>query len=273
MPEFDSRILRIGVEVEGQLRVYDNLAMTASVRKFANPLQNEAEVKISNLTSDVRNFLLTETSPFNRARRPGRIVIEAGRVSTGPFQLFVGDVTEAAPTQPPDIALTIKAKTKQRSKGLVVAVSHGAQEKLSVVAQGVATALGLSLVFEAKDRDVARYSFTGGALKQVDKLGQIGRVNAYVDDDRLVVKDFDQPLNATTYVLSKRTGLVGIPELTEHGVKVKFLLDPQAKLGGRLDLESDIYPAVNGSYSIYTLAYELATRDTPWYCIAECKRR
>lgn len=273
MAEFDPRILRIGIEVDGQLRTYDGLAAKATIRKFANPLQNEAEVQITNLSKDVRNYLLTETSPFNRTRKPRVMTVEAGRESTGVARLFVGDITEATPTQPPDIVLTIKSKTKQAAKSSVVAVSQPAVARLSTIAQGVASTLGLTLVLEADDRRVSNYSFTGGALKQVDKLGEVGRVNAYVDDDRLVVKGYNAPLSATTQVLSARSGLIGIPELTEQGVKVKFLMNPQTRLGGRLDLESELYPSVNGSYVIYALSYELANRDTPWYCIAECKRQ
>lgn len=273
MPSFDPRILRIGIEVDGQLRIYEGLWATATIQKFANPLQNEAEVKIANLSRDVRDYLLTETSPFNQSKKPKRITIEAGRESTGAARLFVGDITECTPSQPPDITLTLKAKTKQADKGLVVAVALGAQEKLSVAARGVASSLGLSLVFEAADKNIANYSFTGGALKQVAKLGEAGNVNAYVDDDRLIVKDYNAPLKETTSVLSASSGLIGIPELTEQGVKVKYLLDPKAALGGELELETEIYKAVNGKYVIYKLSYELASRDTAWYCVAECKRK
>jgi hypothetical protein len=273
VPSFDPRILRIGIEVDGQLNVYDGLWATATISKFANPLQNEAEVKITNLSREVRDYLLTETSPFNQSKKPKRITIEAGRESTGAARLFIGDITECTPSQPPDITLTLKAKTKQADKGLVVAASLGAQEKLSVAAAGVAASLGLSLVFEAADKNIANYSFTGGALKQVAKLGEAGNVNAYVDDDRLVVKDYNVPLKQTTSVLSATSGLIGIPELTEQGVKVKYLLDPKAALGGELELETVIYKAVNGKYVIYKLSYELASRDTAWYCIAECKRK
>lgn len=270
---FDPRILRIGIEVDGQLNVYEGLAATATIQKFANPLQNEAEVKITNLSKSVRDYLLTETSPFNQSRKPKRLTIEAGRESTGVSRLFVGDITECSPAQPPDIVLTIKAKTKQADKGTVVAVAHGAQEQLSVIAQGVASALGLTLVFQATDKSVANYSFSGGALKQIQKLGEAGRVNAYIDDDKLIVKDYNAPLQQTTNVLSKDSGLIGIPELTEQGVKVRYLMDPNSKLGGELELESELYSAVNGRYVIYTLSYELATRDTQWYCVAECKRK
>ena len=273
MPQFDPRILRIGIEVDGQLNVYEGLAATAEVQKFANPLQNEATVKITNLSKTVRDYLLTETSPFNQSKKPKRLTIEAGRESTGVARIFIGDITECSPAQPPDITLTIKAKTKQADKGTVVAVSHGAQEKLSTVASGVASALSLSLVFEATNKSIANYSFTGGALKQVQKLGDVGGVNAYIDDDKLVVKDYNAPLAQTTSTLNKDSGLIGIPELTEQGVKVRYLMDPKSQLGGELELESELYSAVNGRYVIYTLAYELASRDTAWYCVSECKRK
>jgi hypothetical protein len=270
---FRSRLLRVGIEIDGEVRVYDErLDIRVSGTKMASAAQNECEVTISNLSRDVRNYLLTETSPFTRSGQPRILTIDAGRQSTGAFRLFVGDITEASPTQPPDITLTIKAKTKQAAKSAVVAVSKGPTERLSVIARGVADALGLQLVFEAADRQVANYSFSGGARKQVDKLGDAGRVNAYVDDERLIIKDYGAALAATTYELSARSGLVGIPELTEQGVKVRFLLDPRAQLGGRLTLRSEIYPAVDGQYAIYSLAYELASRDTPWYGIAECMR-
>lgn len=273
MPAFDPRILRIGIEVDGQLRVYDDLWMSATISKFANPLQNEAEVKIANLTRDARDFLLTETSPFNQLKKPRKLFIEAGRESIGAFALFQGDITEGTPSQPPDIILTLKAKTKQASKGVVLAQAYGAREQLSTIAKGVADALGLALVFEAQDKTVANYSFTGGALKQVDKLGEAGRVNAYVDDDRLIVKDYNVPLAQATHVLSKSSGLIGVPELNAQGVKVKYLLDPKSQLGGEIELESEIYPTVNGKYVIYKLSYEVSNRDTPFYCIAECKRK
>ena len=155
MPAFDPRILRIGIEVDGQLRVYDDLWMSATISKFANPLQNEAEVKIANLTRDARDFLLTETSPFNQLKKPRKLFIEAGRESIGAFALFQGDITEGTPSQPPDIILTLKAKTKQAAKGIVLAQAYGAREQLSTIAKGVADALGLAMVFEAQDKAIA----------------------------------------------------------------------------------------------------------------------
>lgn len=273
MASIDQRIVRVGIEINGQLRVYENLFVTASGTKFANPLQNECEIQIANLAKDVRDFLLTETSPFNANKTPKRIIIDAGRVSTGTFRLYEGDITECIASQPPDIALTIKAKTGQFSKGKVVAVAQAPQVALSRIAKEISDSLSLSLVFEAKDKNISNYSFTGGALKQVEKLSDAGHVNAYVDDKNLVVKDYNVPLAGVVHTLSAETGMIGIPETTEQGVKVKYLLDPKTKLGGQLIVQSQINKALSGDYVIYKLGFDISSRDTAFYWIAECKRK
>jgi len=269
----DQRIVRVGIEVNGQLRMYDGLWVSATGTKFANPLQNECEVKIANLAKEVRDFILTETSPFNANRTPKRLVVEAGRQSTGTFRVFEGDITEASPSQAPDIVLTIKAKTGQFAKGTIVSKSEAPLVLLSKVAGGVASDLALSLVFEAKDRNISNYSFTGAALKQVEKLSQAGNVNAYIDDAKLVVKDYNAPLQGVTHTLSEASGLIGIPEITEQGVRVRYLLDPKAQLGGELRLESKLNPAASGDYVIFALSFEISNRDVQFYTIAECKRK
>ena len=268
----DPRIVRVGVEVGGQLQTYSELWVTAVGTKYANPLQNECTVKIANLARDVRDYLLTETSPFNANRTPKRLRVEAGRESTGVFLLFEGDITECAPSQAPDITLTLKAKTGQFSKGDIVAVSQGAQTSLSAIAADAAARLGLDLQFDAPDRSIANYSFTGSALRNVAKLAEVGGVRAYVDDRTLVVQQHDAPRAGSPHVLSEATGMVGLPEPTEQGVRVKYLLDPQSRLGGELRIESVTNPAASGRYLIYKLGFEVATRDIPFYSIAEASR-
>lgn len=272
MPELDPRLLRIGIEINGQLKTYEGLEMTASGTKYANANQNECEVKISNLDKATRDFLLTETSPFNKNKRRKLLTVEAGRVSTGYALVFAGDITNAVGAQPPDITLTLKAATGDHAKGDIFATSQPGVTPLRNIAARVAQDLGLSLIFQAKPKQIANYSFTGSKLKQVEQLGAMGRVNAYVDDQALVVKDFNAPLAGRTRAVNLDTGMIGIPEFTEQGLKVKMLFDNQTVLGGGLDVTSKLNPAANGLYSVFKLGFELASRDAPFYYIAECTR-
>ena len=66
--------------------------------------------------------------------------------------------------------------------------------------------------------------------------------------------------------------MIGIPEATERGVKVKILYDLETDLGGQIDLTSELNPALDGSYTIYKIDFDLASRDTPWYFDIEASR-
>lgn len=272
MPEIDDRLVRISVEINGQLKRFEGLALVARGTKYANANQNDCEVVVTNLTSISRDYLLTETSPFNANRTPKRFIVEAGRKSYGFAKIFEGTIASATPSQPPDIALTIKALTGNDAKGNVIARSQPSQVSLSQVSQQVANDLGASLVFEATDKKLANYNFTGGALKQIDALGAAGNVNAFLDDGTLIVKDQSEALSGTARVLDMDSGLIGIPEITEHGVKVKYLLDNTSRLGGLLRVRSRLNPAATGDYVIYKLGFDIASRDTPFYWIAEARR-
>jgi hypothetical protein len=270
--ELDPRIVRVSLEIGGQLKTYDGLHVVVSGCKYANANQNECEVKIANLAAATRDYLITEASPFNKSGQRKRLIVEAGRKSYGTSTVFVGDVVSAAASQPPDIVLTLKAATGDYDKGLVIQRSQPGLCSLRQIAGQVASDLGLSLDFQCRDKQIGNYTFTGGALRQVDQLGSYGRINAYVDDGVLILKDYGVPLTGSTRRLDLETGMIGVPEFTERGIKVKMLYDNQTKLGSGLEIRSRINPAANGNYTVYKLGFELASRDTPFYLIAEAQR-
>jgi hypothetical protein len=271
--ELDPRIVRLSIEVNGQIKTYDGLAISANGTKFANPNQNEAEITIYNLDRRTQDYILTETSPYNFNRTPKIIRLEAGRVSYGVSLIYSGNVVSSKPSQPPDIGVTMKCLTGNFYKGRMVSNGMAGSVPLSVIANRVATDLNTSLIFQTTDKNIANYSYTGAALKQVDHLASVGNINAYVDNATLVLKTMGLPLSNTTRVLSSETGMIGIPEITERGVKVKFLLDNRTALGGGMQIISSVYPAANGNYVIYKLGFEIANRDTPFYYVAEGLRR
>lgn len=269
----DPRLIRVGIEVDGEVRVYDEaMDIRVSGSKMASAQQNECEVVISNLNRQTRNYILTETSPFNANRTPKRIYVDVGRVSTGLSRIFVGEIVSSAPSQPPDIAVTIKALTGSYARGLVIARSGLSQEALSAIAGRIAADLGVKLDFQATDKQIGNYSFSGPALRQINNLELAGAVDAYLDDTTLVVKDAGTPLPQRTKVLSKESGMIGVPEATERGVKVTMLLDKDTTLGGALQVESGLNPSLNGEYTIFKLDFAAASREEPFYWTAEASR-
>lgn len=264
----DLRIIRIGIEISGRVQWYSGLSCKVSGTKYANPLQNDCTVVIRGLKQETRDYLVTETSPYNANRTPKRLIVEVGRVSTGVFRLFMGDIVSAEPGSPPDVELTIKAKTQNAQAMNVIATSGGAMNKLSELAARVASDLGLSLNFQAQDKNIANYSHSGPALRQVNKLQEMGGVSAYIDDDVLVVKDSQRPLSGRVRILNKDSGMVGLPKTTERGVSVTFLIDADTAIGGALRLDSQYNKAANGDYVIEQLAFDVQSHDAPFFYTA-----
>ena len=271
---FDDRLLRVGIEIDGQVRLYEGLAITAVGSKFASITQNETVITIANLDKETRDYLSTEGTPFRRLtnRRRNRVFVEAGRESYGYARVFEGDITTTNVSQPPDITTTINAMTSQYNKGDIISASVPTVSSIRTISAQAAQSLGVNLDFQATDKNVSNYRYDGSATGQISKINDFGGLDVFVDDDSLVVKDKDVPLTGITRVLNRDTGLVGIPQFTEFGIKVVFLFDGFTGLGSRLQIESEIYPASTGDYSIYRLGFDLANRDTPFYLIAEARR-
>lgn len=268
----DKRIIIVEIEVPGGKKRLEGLSCDFTVTKTAGSLMNEAEIRIANLARADRDYIVTATSPLRRPRRRKSITVWAGYASTGVTRRFSGDITDSSVTQPPDIWLSVKAKTGYHARGDLVARTAPAQANLSQLAGNVAKDLGLELDFQATDKSVSNYSFTGGNLIQVDRLARAGLVDAYVDDDRLIIKDRGKALAGRVRKLCEATGMIGIPEVDERGVRVKMFMDQHTGLGTMLEIESTLNPAANGNFVIYKMRDNCSMRGLPFYIEAEASK-
>jgi hypothetical protein len=269
----DPRIVSVSLQINGVTKTYSSpLNIKATGTKFANALQNEANITLFNLDKATQDYLLSETTPFNLSTSPKTLTLKAGRDSYGTAVIYVGNIVSSSVTQPPDISIILKCMTGNFLKGNVLASSIGSSASLQTIGQQVAQQLGLGYLYQASDMTVNNYNFTGSAPKQLQLINSLGGVNAFVDDNTLYIKNSLIPLTGTTRVLNASSGMVGIPEFTEQGLRVTYLLDNKTSIGGGLNIESTIYPSINGNYVIYKLGFNITTRDVPFYYIAECAR-
>lgn len=272
MQALDPRVIKVGIEVNGKVDFYEDILIRATGSKYANSLQNEAEISITNLDKVTQDYILTQTSPFNLNRTPKTVTLYAGRQSYGTTLIYRGNVFTSSISQPPDITITLRCLTGNFIKGTILSRYQPGFTTLSQIAKAVAQDTNTILNFQASNKNIANYTFSGGALDQVNYLGQLGDINAFIDDDILIVKDKGIPISGVSRDLNSNTGMIGIPEFTEQGIRVKYLLDNISRLGGRLNITSTMYPAVNGTYVIYKLNFDISNRETPFYYIAEAAR-
>jgi hypothetical protein len=273
MQSLDPRVIKVALTVNGTTKEYSSpLNIRATGTKYANALQNEGNITLYNLDKATQDYILSETSPFNLNRNPKILTLFAGRESYGTAKIFSGNIVSSSVTQPPDIGIELKCMTGNFLKSQVFALNAGKQATLSQVGQMIANQLKYSYLFQADDKQIGNYNFTGSGVKNIQNLNSIGNVNAFIDNDTLFIKNAFVPLTGTTRILNADTGMVGIPQFTEQGLRVTFLLDNRTAIGGGLQIQSQVYPAINGNYVIYKLGFNITSRDVPFYYIAECSR-
>lgn len=271
---FDDRKLRvtIGLDDGRSSHAFETLAINAIGSKHSSAIQNNAEIRIANVDKALRDQLLTEGTPFNALCPRNTVLVEAGRESSGLSQVYVGDITTVNVTQAPDIWLVIRALTGQHVKRQTVALGRRATSKFSDIARQAASQMGVSLDFQANDKTVTNYSYNGSVGKLVESLSEISEgVDAYLDDDRLVVRPRELA-GGVGVPVNIDSGLIGIPEFIDFGVRCTVLMDHQIQLGRDINLQSSAYPAVDGTYNIYKLGFNVANRDNPFYYIIEAAR-
>lgn len=273
----DPRIVSLSITVNGRTKIYtasgsNPFNISATGTKYANALQNESQITISNLDKATQDYILSETTPFNLSTTPKTAVLSAGRDSYGTAKIYTGNIVSSSVTQPPDIGIVLKTLTGNFLKSKVITNSQPASATLQAIGGQVAQQLNLAFQFEATNKNISNYNFAGSSLKQVQLLNSMGNINAFIDDNTLIMKNAFIPLNGTTRILNIDSGMIGIPEFTEQGLRVTFLLDNKTVIGGGLDIKSQVYPAINGLYVIYKLGFNITSRDVPFYYIAEAAR-
>lgn len=269
---FDNRLLKLDVALDGQTVSYEqDFYIYASGTKYTNGNIGEAIIRIDNISKVTRNLLITKTSPWVQPRKYVNITLSAGREGGGLFVLFQGQAFACNPTQPPDIGLIFKSLTQSFMLGNIGAFGAQNITSLKLISQKVADDIGVTLDFQATEKNVENYSFNGAALKQVQKLNQIGGVSAFVDNGKLIVLNSQTPRKSAKVLVNSNTGMIGVPEITEVGVRVRMLISNEIKVGDPVTIKSEINPAASGDYYIFKLAFEVASWEPPFYWIMDLR--
>ena len=266
---FDDRIIEVDIVLPDQtITLSDGYSIYAAGQKFLSATQAACECRIFNLTQQLRQQIITLTSPLRQPRVAINMNIRAGRLSYGKFILFSGQVLLSDVVQPPDIGIVLRGLADNFLTGQIQNIQHAANAQLSEIASGVAGMGGWQLKNQCTDKTISNFSLTGTPRDGVAELNQMGNVQACVDNGTLKVLDADKSLSGAPYILNSATGMVGIPQVTDQGIIVKMMLNNIIELGGSINVTSTVNPAANGTYKIIQINYEIASRDTPfWYTL------
>ena len=195
--------------------------------------------------ADIAIYNLNESTALKVLGRDKEISFRGGYVDTI-GKLFKGRITNVLRERNgPDTIVRILAKGGSQPKQQIVNVALGKNAKVVDIIKACATATGYPL--EINNDDFVNidpyprgYTCTGDPFVQLDSLSKRHKFRYTVDNDRLTVVGDNSFVKGEPVVINELNGMEGIPEITENGVDVSVRLSPKLKIGGRVDIQSEL---------------------------------
>lgn len=241
-------------------KIIDSLAMTASIEKLGPPDFGKASVEIYGmLLEDMEQLTTLNFQPLFVSRN--YINIFAGDDVNGMSQVFAGTITSASAdfNSQPEIKFKIEAQIG--FFGAVTAQSptaiKGSQSVSSFVEQQ-AQKLGLTFVNEGVTASIRNCVFNGSPLAQARAAAAAVGAELITDDDEMILLNKDQARNGDVPLLSKDSGLLGYPSITQNGIELKAIFNPAFKFAGLIEIDS-IVPKTSGQWRIVKLTHNLSS--------------
>lgn len=280
-----TRILNVRLQMpSGEVVLDASLDLHVKIKRVALAVQDTATIQIVNMNTSLREYLLSNFSAWDR--RQGEegmsenpyinVIVEAGYnnvngTQTNPSVVFYGAITKVTPASgPPDIGLSIECFTQQYDRTQYKTDVTPAKTTFYNYVAWAAQQMGLGTNFICEtvwnDAEITNPSASTAMVSAllVDIQTVKPRVAAFVENGRLIVRDIDKVMSISELI--QITEFIGVPQWNEWGCEFQVLFDQRLHFPAAVQLHSLMNPSLNeGSYVLYLLEFDLASRDTPFY--------
>lgn len=199
--------------------------------------------------------------------------------------LFSGRALQAIPTSYPDVILEINGMSGIEWWGKNIETS---KDKVSVMdlIDYSAQQMGYQVNIDDKlrknneflNKTMDNYSFTGSPMDLLQEcqnmMGGVSNdpqtVFLSVENDQINIWSPSVPTGNKKLLISKDTGMIGLPQPTETGCKVKILMNTGLSTGDVVEVKSERIDVLNGDYYIIGITHEGETRGRSWYSTLTC---
>ncbi len=251
------------------------LRVSASIQRNGDVSLSAAQIRVYGLSLSVMNRLSTLGKPLMQGRQ-NTVTVSAGDDESGMATVFVGNMTRAWTdlSAPPDGVFLIESYAAILDKLRPLApTSFPGNATAAVIVSGLAAQMGYNFENAGVDVTLSNPYFAGTGRQQLDAVARAGNFNAYLDDttNTLAIWPRDGSRGGAIPLITARTGMVGYPRITQNGMAVTTLFNPNISFGRNVQVESILTPA-QGTWTVFQLAHELES-ETPggkWFTQATC---
>ncbi|WP_378779371.1 baseplate hub protein [Methylorubrum suomiense] len=278
------RIIRVTVEGDGGSATFigdqspePGLSISGTCTQTIGSKPNAGTVTIKNLSQARRNMLGNEYD---------KVTVEFGWKGMAPWVLFSGDIRDVSHTKTsPEIETAIEVGDGDKAVGKGKAsktfpagtkpkeIVEYLRKQMPGIAKGEIKGLD---DLPATKRPTTVYGY---AYRELDTIGRQHGFYWSLQNGKMQAVKADEHLGGNV-LISAETGLLGVPTVTDKGVKVTTLIIPGLTPGRVIDVRSEFTDTSlaakkdkrptdqgGGLFRIASVAYTIASRDDE--CTAE----
>lgn len=255
------------------------LHFTFRIKQADKENPQSAIIRVFNLSPDTAKRVKTDEYT--------RVILQAGYQDGAYGVIFDGEIVQArlGRESAVDTYIDILAAEGYSANQAVVNTTLAAGSSVADAAAAAAdsTGLGLSAFEFDPDAKLPRGQALYGMSREVLHRSVATTGHSYFyDKGRIVIVPLQGFKPGEAAVLNSNTGMIGWPEQTQEGIRVRCLLNPLLELGGRFEIDnasiqraqiSANYQFVNtipsldndGLYRIILMEHQGDTRGNLWY--------
>jgi hypothetical protein len=243
---------------EGNAYSISDLAMSVRVDKLGPPDFGKASATIWGLPLEIMEQLSTLNMHPLFVRR-NYINIYAGDDTQGFNQIYAGTITKASGdfNSAPDVRFNIESQIG--FFGAVTAqgdnVVNGTQSASTFIERQVKLA-GFTFKNEDVSGTVKNAVFTGSPIEQARQCAKQIGAELVLDDDKAILIKNGASRKGNAVLLKADTGLLGYPTMSQNGIDLKCIFNPNLRFAGIIKLET-IVPKCSGQWRIVKLSHTL----------------
>lgn len=277
---FTKKLLEVHVTLQagqfegGNTKIIKDVPLKVRIEKTGPPDFCKASIEARGLRyEDMEKMSTLAFRPLFSARNS--VAVFAGDERDGLSRAFSGSITQASAdfNAAPDVSFKIEAMTGYF--GAITPQSptavRAAQPAADFIAMQAKKA-GFTFQNDGVTTQLNNAIFNGSPVAQARAAARQIGAELIIDDDVMILSPAGGAGTkagggrGNAVLLSKTTGMLGYPVLSNEGIQLQALYNPAFRLGGLVRVES-IVPKASGTWRIIKLTHDLAAFDPkggPW---------
>lgn len=246
-----------------------NAKISFSTSETVSGAISETNISITGLKKETMLYLATSFNQWTNNIINNQLILEAG-YSNLHGVIFDGEIIEAIPNLE-SADYTIQLKCISYYSTMIndnFSLTFSGHVPASQIASAIASKSGYLLQNSLKE-DVLVSNYTNidkSASQHVRALAQMSGLDVWITSGgRLNIKNVGEPIDSVKPFIVDSRNMIGSPEPTALGAKVKIKLNPSVQTGQAVTLISEKFPQINSSgYILQTFSHSGDTKGAKW---------